>query len=68
MIHPRTLTAAAAPQADRFVWRAEIAETVKLAWPMALTQLGQIAMMTTSRDFGQGGAQHSAPRNNLTPP
>ena len=23
------------------------AETVKLAWPMALTQLGQIAMMTT---------------------
>jgi MATE family multidrug resistance protein len=36
-----------APQSDRFVWRAEIAETAKLAWPMALTQLGQIAMMTT---------------------
>jgi MATE family multidrug resistance protein len=47
MIQPGTITAAAAPQADRFVWRAEIADTVKLAWPMALTQLGQIAMMTT---------------------
>jgi len=31
----------------RPIWRAEIGETVKLAWPMALTQLGQIAMMTT---------------------
>jgi multidrug resistance protein, MATE family len=48
MTHPGTMTAAAsAPQGERFVWRAEIAETVKLAWPMALTQLGQIAMMTT---------------------
>ena len=48
MTHPGTITAAAsAPQSDRFVWRAEIADTVKLAWPMALTQLGQIAMMTT---------------------
>src|SRR5215218_7509295 len=48
MTHPGTLTAAApAPQSERFVWRAEIADTVKLAWPMALTQLGQIAMMTT---------------------
>jgi MATE family multidrug resistance protein len=28
-------------------WRAEIAATVKLALPLALTQLGQIAMMTT---------------------
>jgi hypothetical protein len=25
--------------------RVEIAETIKLAWPMALTQLGQIAMI-----------------------
>jgi MATE family multidrug resistance protein len=33
--------------ADRQIWRAEIAETVKLALPIALTQLGQIAMMTT---------------------
>ncbi len=29
------------------LWRAEIAETFKLATPMAATQLGQIAMMTT---------------------
>jgi len=28
-------------------WRAELSETVRLAAPMALTQLGQIAMMTT---------------------
>jgi MATE family multidrug resistance protein len=40
-------TAAPATLAGRNLWRAEIAETVKLAWPMALTQLGQIAMMTT---------------------
>jgi MATE family multidrug resistance protein len=48
MHQPGPLKAAAsAPQGERFVWRAEIADTVKLAWPMALTQLGQIAMMTT---------------------
>jgi len=48
MTLPGTLTAATpAPQSESFVWRAEIADTVKLAWPMALTQLGQIAMMTT---------------------
>ena len=29
------------------LWRIEMAETVKLALPIALTQLGQIAMMTT---------------------
>jgi len=29
------------------IWHTEITETVKLALPMALTQLGQIAMMTT---------------------
>ena len=28
-------------------WRSETGETLKLAWPIALTQLGQIAMMTT---------------------
>ncbi len=28
-------------------WRLEFADTLRLAWPMALTQLGQIAMMTT---------------------
>ncbi|MCC6888263.1 MAG: MATE family efflux transporter [Hyphomicrobiales bacterium] len=48
MAHPGTITAAArAPQADPFVWRTDIADTIRLAWPMALTQLGQIAMMTT---------------------
>jgi multidrug resistance protein, MATE family len=48
MTLPETMTAAMpAPQRTRSIWRAEIAETVKLAWPMVLTQLGQIAMMTT---------------------
>jgi len=28
------------------IWRTEFADTVKLALPLALTQLGQIAMMT----------------------
>jgi MATE family multidrug resistance protein len=31
----------------RAVWRVEVVETVRLAWPIALTQLGQVAMMTT---------------------
>ena len=48
MVSPGTITAAASKTlADRTIWRAEIAETAKLAWPMAFTQLGQIAMMTT---------------------
>jgi MATE family multidrug resistance protein len=48
MTHLGTIRAAtSAPQDDHIVWRTEIADTVKLAWPMALTQLGQIAMMTT---------------------
>jgi MATE family multidrug resistance protein len=46
MTSPGTITAAAST-APGAVWRAETVETVKLAWPMALTQLGQIAMMTT---------------------
>ncbi|KAB2919771.1 MAG: MATE family efflux transporter [Hyphomicrobiaceae bacterium] len=29
------------------LWRAELTETIRLSVPMALTQLGQIAMMTT---------------------
>jgi len=33
--------------AFRSPWRTELAETIKLALPIALTQLGQIAMMTT---------------------
>lgn len=40
-------TAGAGAPARRALWRAEFAETVKLAAPMAATQLGQIAMMTT---------------------
>jgi MATE family multidrug resistance protein len=39
--------AAPAKSHDRGIWRSEIVETVKLALPIALTQLGQIAMMTT---------------------
>jgi multidrug resistance protein, MATE family len=48
MTSPGTIVAArsTAPKAHA-VWRAEVVETVRLAWPMALTQLGQIAMMTT---------------------
>lgn len=37
---------AAAPQHDG-LWRFELARTVKLALPIALTQLGQIAMLTS---------------------
>jgi MATE family multidrug resistance protein len=40
------MLAAGAP-AGAGVWRAELAETIRLALPIALTQLGQIAMMTT---------------------
>jgi MATE family multidrug resistance protein len=47
MTSPGTITAESAPPLPLFAWRTEIAETIKLAWPMALTQLGQIAMMTT---------------------
>ena len=48
MTLPGTMAAATpATPPERAVWRAEIIETIKLAWPMALTQLGQIAMMTT---------------------
>src|SRR6185312_10835390 len=32
---------------SRALWRAELGATVKLAWPIALTQLGQVAMMTS---------------------
>jgi multidrug resistance protein, MATE family len=38
-------TSATSPAAT--IWRTDMIETVKLALPMALTQLGQIAMMTT---------------------
>jgi MATE family multidrug resistance protein len=39
--------AGAAALADRPDFRTELIETIRLAAPMALTQLGQIAMMTT---------------------
>jgi multidrug resistance protein, MATE family len=42
-----SITAGAPAPAGTAVWRAEFAETIKLAAPMAATQLSQIAMMTT---------------------
>jgi MATE family multidrug resistance protein len=47
MTSPPATTSASALAPGRETWRAEIAETAKLALPIALTQLGQIAMMTT---------------------
>jgi MATE family multidrug resistance protein len=47
MTYPETISCTSATTGDRRVWRIEIAETARLAWPIALTQLGQIAMMTT---------------------
>ena len=42
--HRRGRSAGAAQRAP---WRTDMIETIRLAWPIALTQLGQIAMMTT---------------------
>jgi len=42
-----TSAGAAITPATSSIWRTEVADTVKLSWPMALTQLGQIAMMTS---------------------
>jgi MATE family multidrug resistance protein len=42
-----TLAGAALAPASRTIWRDELADTIKLAWPIALTQLGQVAMMTS---------------------
>jgi len=47
MTMPGAIPAAGAAPAGNTIWRTEMAETVKLALPIALTQLGQIAMMTT---------------------
>ena len=41
---PRERGAAAA---NRTIWRDELIDTIKLALPIALTQLGQVAMMTS---------------------
>src|SRR5262249_51364371 len=46
MTMPGTMQAVGMP-AGRAAWREELAETIKLALPIALTQLGQIAMMTS---------------------
>lgn len=51
----------AAVGAPRNLATAELAETLKLAVPLALTQLGQIAMMTTDLAFiGRLGSEHVA--------
>jgi Na+-driven multidrug efflux pump len=42
-----TTAAGAGPPAGGTVWRAEMADTLRLAAPLALTQLGHVAMMTT---------------------
>jgi multidrug resistance protein, MATE family len=42
-----TTTAASGAPPEHTIRYVEIIETLKLAWPMALTQLGQITMMTT---------------------
>jgi MATE family multidrug resistance protein len=48
MTMPGVISAAGAKApAGTAPWRAELTETVKLALPIALTQLGQIAMMTS---------------------
>jgi multidrug resistance protein, MATE family len=47
MTMPGAIPAAGVAPAGRAIWRVEMAETVKLALPIALTQLGQIAMMTS---------------------
>ena len=47
MTMPGAISAAGVAPAGKRVWRDEMTETVKLALPIALTQLGQIAMMTS---------------------
>jgi MATE family multidrug resistance protein len=48
MTMPEQALAGAVPApASRTIWRDELIETVKLALPIALTQLGQVAMMTS---------------------
>src|SRR5437016_1349470 len=47
MTSQQALAGAALPSASRTIWRDELIDTIKLALPIALTQLGQIAMMTS---------------------
>src|ERR1041384_1710985 len=44
----QTLAGAAAPPANRSIWRDEWVDTIKLALPIALTQLRQGALMTNA--------------------
>lgn len=44
---PTIATAGVGTPAKEALWRAEFLEMLKLAFPLAVTQLGQIAMMTT---------------------
>ena len=46
-VHDATIVAGAPPAPAAGLWRSEINATVKLALPIALTQLGQVAMMTS---------------------
>jgi MATE family multidrug resistance protein len=46
MTSGQTLAGALAPT-GRTIWREELIDTIKLALPIALTQLGQVAMMTS---------------------
>jgi MATE family multidrug resistance protein len=43
----QALAGPAPPLASRTIWRGELVETIRLALPIALTQLGQVAMMTS---------------------
>ena len=45
MASGQTLAGAASPFASRTIWREELIDTIKLALPIALTQLGQVAIM-----------------------
>jgi MATE family multidrug resistance protein len=45
--HDALIEAGAGSSAGQPSWRAEAVETIRLAVPIALTQLGQVAMMTT---------------------
>src|SRR4029079_14699380 len=47
MTMPGHILGGAAVPARQTVWRDELIETIKLALPIALTQLGQVAMMTS---------------------
>src|SRR5690606_6837368 len=44
---PASVLTTAAPAPRAALWRREMIETIRLSFPIALTQLGQVAMMTT---------------------